>query len=122
MEVCNLMQDRLVLKQHLTRVLLNQMLSKVGMNTYGYKYIQVLHDEFLQLHNLGVLKPIQTTNLTRHQTKDSLHAMPVVKEKHYLSLKGSTCANDIKQRGWCTKPETASPAAHNESLMMDAST
>ena len=96
------------------------MSSKVGMKKHGDKSIQVLCDEFLQSHDVGIFKPMKRSDLTRHQTRDSLQAMSIVKEKRDGSLKGRTCADGRKQRGWCTKKETTSPNAHNESLMMVA--
>ena len=68
------------------------------MKKHCNKAIQALHDEFLQSRDMGVLKPIKRSYVTRKKIRDALRAMLVFKDERDGSLKGKTCADGRKQR------------------------
>ena len=53
------------LQQHLAFVLLNQMSSKAGIEKHGNKAKEVLHEEFMQLHDMDIFLPIKKDRLTK---------------------------------------------------------
>ena len=58
--------------------------------------------------------------LARAQKKKALKVLSMITEKRDESLKSRTCADGHKQRQWKNKAESASPAAHAESVLLAA--
>ena len=59
-----------------------------------------LFEEFAQLHDKRVFRAIKASDLTNDQKRDALRAINLIKEKRDGRLKGRTCADGRKQRGW----------------------
>ena len=75
------------------------MSARDGIAKHGDKAIEVLYNEFLQLHDMNVFVPIHKKDLTKQQIKDALRAISVIKEKRDGTLKGRTCVDGSKQHG-----------------------
>ena len=94
------------------------MSTKDGIQKYGDKAIKVLYNEFLQLHDMEVFLPVYHNKLSKQQLKDALRAISVIKEKRDGTLKGRTCADGRKQKGWYEKSDTTSPTVYTDSVML----
>ena len=88
--------NALPFQQHLTGMLMHQMSAREGISKYGEKAMEVLHNEFLQLHDMDVFIPVLREQLTREQIGNTLRAISVAKEKSDGSLKGRTCTDGRK--------------------------
>ena len=92
-----IIDDPIALQHHLVGILLNQILSRVGLKKYRQKAKEVLFTEFLQLYDIGIFSPIHKKNLSKEQISNTLRAISVIKEKCDSILKECICADGRKQ-------------------------
>ena len=85
---------------------------------HGNKDIEVLRDEFLQLHDIEVLTPTHKKDLLKQQIKDAPRTMLVIKEKRDGALKGRTSADGSKQCSWYNKVDATSLTANADSVIV----
>jgi hypothetical protein len=102
-----------------TGLMMTQMMAKVGIKKHGQVTIDVLYQEFLQLHDLGVFQGQHTHKLTKDQNQGALlRAISVIKEKRCGRIKGHTVADGRPQWPLYTKEETSSHRVSTDTLMM----
>ena len=101
-----------------TGILMNQMTAKAGIKKHGQVAIDALHQEFLQLHDLGVFEGHHAHELSKSQKRGALRAISVIKEKRSGKIKGRTVADGSVQRGLYSKEETSSPTVSTDALML----
>ena len=98
-------------------VAMTQMSARVGLRKHGKRAEEALLAEFAQLEELNVYEPLDPRKLNRHQKKQALRAMNLIKEKRCGRLKGRTVADGRAQKNLYDKSETASPTVATDSLM-----
>jgi hypothetical protein len=103
---------------YITGFIFTQMSDKAGIRKHGKVAIDVLYQEFLQLHDLDVFKGHHAKNRTKDQRKGALRAISVIKEKRCGKIKGRTIADGRPQRALYTKEETSSPTVSTDALLI----
>jgi hypothetical protein len=115
----NLPQGRNEMHKHIVGHIMTQMTANAGIKKHGDRAVEALLEEFCQLDNKSVFKPIHNTELTMQQKRGALRAINLIKEKRCGRLKGRTCCADGRpQRGMYTKEQTASPTVSTDALML----
>ena len=76
--------------------------------------------ELTELHNMKTYYPVHAHKLTRQQRIDALSLLIFLTQKRDKKVKGHTCVNGSKQRGWISKESAALPTAATESVMITA--
>ena len=73
------------------------------MKLFGEEVVAALFKEYTQLHNKKVFEPINHSDLTVQNKLDALNAINSIKVKRDGVVKGRTCADGSKQRGYLSK-------------------
>ena len=111
-------KEREGMYKYLVGHMMTQMTASAGIKKHGDKAVEALLEEFCQLDDKSVFKPLDAASLTGEQKKEALRAINLIKEKRCGRLKGRTCADGRAQRGLYTKEQTASPTVSTDALMM----
>ena len=86
--------------------------------------MSAIFDEYKQMDDLRVFKPIHCRDLSQSQNSQVLNAIDLIKQKQCGKIKGRTVADRRKQRDIYTKSQTSSPTLSLDgfitSLMIDA--
>jgi hypothetical protein len=114
----NLPTERDGMHKYIVGHMMTQMTANAGIRKHGGKAITALLEEFCQLDDKSVFKPLHAKELTTRQKKDALRAINLIKEKRCGRIKGRTCADGRPQRGLYTKEQTASPTVSTDALML----
>ena len=94
-----------------------QMHASKGIKLLGQKALDAMETEYKQLDDLKVFKPRYVSDISKEDKKKSLRAIDLIKIKRSGKVKGRTLADGSKQRGYISKDNTTSPAAHLDSLI-----
>ena len=105
-------------------VMFTQMSARRGMKLFKERAVAAMIKELTQLDKGAmdgkpVVIPTDPKLLTPEHKKLALEAVHLIKEKRDGSIKGRTCANGSKQRGYLKEGETvASPAVSMEGIFL----
>ena len=86
-----------------------QMSLKAGLHTFGADGVKAVEKEMRQLHDRGVMAPVQKKCLTHEQRKEALAYLMFLKQKHCGKVKGRGCMDGQKQRAYIAKEESTDP-------------
>ena len=67
-------------QNHILGFIVTQMTAKAGIKKHGQAAIDALHQEFLQLHDLGVFEGQHAKDLAKEQRRSALRAISVIKK------------------------------------------
>lgn len=109
--------DHLFTTRHEEHLLTQHSVSK-GLQIFGEDGAVAVKKELKQLHDLKVIKPVKSKDLTRDQKLQALHYLMFLKKKRCGRIKGRGCADGRKQRAYMSKDETSSPTVSTESLFL----
>ena len=73
-----------------------------------------------QLHDRGVMIPVQKESLTSEQRKEALAYLMFLKQKRCGKVKGHGCADGRKQRAYIAKEEGTAPTVSKEAVFLTA--
>ena len=73
-----------------------------------------------QLHDRGVMIPVQKESLTLEQQRDALAYLMFLKRKRCGKVKGRGCADGRKQRAYIAKEEATAPMVSTEAVFLTA--
>ena len=93
---------------------------KVGLQTFGNDGVRAVEKEMRQLHNPGVMIPVQKESLTSEQQKEALVYLMFLKRKRCGKVKGHGCADGGKQRAYIAKEEATAPTVSTEAVFLTA--
>ena len=87
--------DNVALTMHGTSEVLEtpQMSLKAGLRTFGNDGVKAVEKEMRQLHDWGVVIPVQRESLTLEQRKEALAYLMFLKRKRCGKVKGRGCAD-----------------------------
>jgi len=94
-----------------------QMTAKEGLKRFGQLAEDALLIEWKQLDNLKVYQGVYYNQLTPEHRARVLRLVQLIKLKRCGKLKGRTCADGRKQRGYIAPEDTMSPTVSTEALM-----
>jgi hypothetical protein len=106
------------MKKHLFGFVMTQMTAKAGLKKFGKAAEIALLQEFGQLEDQNVYKPIDLKTLTQEQRKGALRVINLIAEKRDGKIKGRTVADGSPQRTLYEKHETASPILSTDALLL----
>ena len=86
-----------------------QMSLKAGLRTFGNDGVRAVEKEMRQLHDRGVMTPVQKESLTSEQRKEALAYLMFLKRKRCGKVKGRGCTDGRKQRAYIAKEEATAP-------------
>jgi hypothetical protein len=93
---------------------------KRGLKEFGKDGIVALGKEMEQLHTRKVVKPVESSKLSKVQKRASLCYLILMSKKRCGEIKARGCADGRKQREATTKEEVSSPTVTIESVMLSA--
>jgi hypothetical protein len=99
-------------------VALTQMSMKKGLIAFGESGKKAVADELKQLHDCGVMVPVDDKSMSEQQRRKALEYLMFLKKKRCGKIKGRGCADGCKQRVYTAKEEASSPTVSVESLML----
>ena len=97
-----------------------QMSLKAGLRTFGNDGVKAVEKEMRQLHDRGVMIPVQKESLTLEQRKEALAYLMFLKRKRCGKVKGRGCADGRKQRAYISKEEATAPTVSTEAVFLTA--
>ena len=97
-----------------------QMSLKAGLRTFGSDGVKVVEKEIRQLHDRGVMIPVQKESLTLEQRREALAYLMFLKRKRCGKVKGRGCADGRKQRAYIAKEEATAPTVSTEAVFLTA--
>ena len=114
--------DNVAMTTHGTSEVLDtpQMSLKAGLRTFGNDGVKAVEKEMRQLHNRGVMLPVQRESLTLEQRKEALAYLVFLKRKRCGKVKGRGCADGRKQRAYIAKEEATAPTVSTEAVFLTA--
>ena len=114
--------DNVAMTTHGTNEVLEtpQMSLKAGLRTFGNDGVKALEKEMRQLHDRGVMIPVQRETLTLEQRKEALAYLMFLKRKRCGKVKGRGCADGRKQRAYIAKEEATAPTVSTEAVFLTA--
>ena len=97
-----------------------QMSLKAGLRTFGNDGVKAVEKEMRQLHDRGVMIPVQKESLTLEQRKEALAYLMFLKRKRCGKVEGRRCADGRKQRAYIAKEEATAPTVSTEAVFLTA--
>ena len=97
-----------------------QMSLKAGLRTFGNDGVRAVEKEMRQLHDRGVMIPVQKESLTLEQQREALAYLMFLKRKRCGKVKGRGCADGRKQRAYIAKEEATAPTVSTEAVFLTA--
>ena len=97
-----------------------QMLLKAGLRTFGNDGVKAIEKEMRQLHDRGIMIPVQKESLTFEQRKEALAYLMFLKQKRCGKVKGRGCADGRRQRAYIAKEEATAPTVSTEAVFLTA--
>ena len=94
------------------------MIAKARIRKHGRAAEVALMNEFAQMRDLNVYRPIHAVSLTKEQRKAALRAISLIKEKQGGTLKGRSVADGRPQQYLYDRSETASPTVATDALLL----
>ena len=82
--------------------------------------MKAVEKEMRQLHDRGVMIPVQKESLTLEQRKEALAYLMFLKRKRCGKVKGRGCADGRKQRAYIAKEEATAPTVSTEAVFLTA--
>lgn len=95
-----------------------QMHADKGIATYGQRAIDALLKEFAQLNDLTTFGPLNPTDLTSEQKRNTLPSINLIKEKQCGRIKGHSVADGRRQRHLYDKADITSPTVSTDALLL----
>ena len=95
-----------------------QMSLKAGMRTFGKDGVRAVEKEMRQLHDRGVMMPVNRKNMTPDQQKEALAYLMFIKRKQCGKVKGHGCADGRKQRAYIAREESTAPTVITEAVFL----
>jgi Reverse transcriptase (RNA-dependent DNA polymerase) len=89
-----------------------------GIKEFGEAGIEAVLQELQQLHDRGVLKPIDASSLSREDRERALAYLMFLKQKRDGKVKGRGCADGRKQRQIINKEDASSPTVSIEAVFI----
>lgn len=102
----------------LHEIVLTQHNLKTGLQLFGDDGIAAVVKELRQLHDRGVIKPIDYATLTPQQRRQALKYLMFLKQKRNGIIKGRGCADGRPQRIYTNKEDASSPTVATEALLL----
>jgi hypothetical protein len=93
---------------------------KRGLKEFGKDEIIALGKEMEQFHTQKVVKPVDSSKLSKVQKRASLRYLMFMSKKRCGKIKARGCADGRKQRETTPKQEASSPTVAIESVMLSA--
>jgi hypothetical protein len=102
-------------QEHVT---LTQYSVNKGLKLFGKDGETAVLEELKQLHDRGVIRPVNAKDMSREEKQQALQYLMFLKKKRCGKIKGRGCADGRKQRLYMSKEETSSPTVSTEALML----
>ena len=91
---------------------------KRGIKLFGQAGIDAVMSELNQLHERKVMRPKDSSKLSRDEKRAALQYLMFLKQKRCGKIKGRGCADGRKQREYINKEDASSPTVSIEAVMI----
>lgn len=104
----------------LAGVIMTQYSLNKGIDVFGEKGVEAVRNEMQQIHDREVLRPKDTSKMSRTEKSKALKYLMFLKEKQDWTIKARGCADGRKQRKMIDKEAASSPTISTEGLLLVA--